>query len=187
MRPASLDQARLPAIDLRQPQEPPGTVACNCVAVNQSCLMRDKATRKALRKYRQYDARNWQRDYWHRKRQGRASSEYSADRLQDGRSLLVALGQSVDEIECHCSSFQPTATIINRPNGVGLRKLIEECLNEWILIRHFVASICALVDKSENRSFLKSVLLTRELFRFSASTLVWMFEMSMIIPPGYDG
>src|SRR6476646_3262748 len=79
--------------------------------------------------------------------------EYSADRLQGGRSLVLALGGPVDEIERHCRSLQPLRTIINGPNGVGLRKLIDECLNEWILIRHFagIASICAL-DKSENRS-----------------------------------
>ena len=75
-----------------------------------------------------------------------AECEYSADRLQGGRSLVLALGGSVDEIERHCCSLQPLRTIINGPNAVGLRKLIDECLNEWILIRHFagIASICAL-------------------------------------------
>ena len=33
------------------------TVACGCRCSDQGCLMRDKRTRKLLRKYRQYDAR----------------------------------------------------------------------------------------------------------------------------------
>ena len=92
--------------------------------------------------------KNWQKALW----ASEEGSERLSDRLQDGRRLLVPLGKSVDEIECHCRSLQPLSTIINRPHAVGLRKLkIDECLNEWILIRLFasIASICALFDKSE--------------------------------------
>ena len=38
----------------------------------------------------------------------------------------------VEKIEYERGSLQPIATIINRPNGVGLRKLIHESLKEWI-------------------------------------------------------
>src|ERR1700745_1020859 len=63
-----------------------------------------------------------------------------ADSLQCGRRLLLlALAGLVDEIECHRRSLKPLSPIINRPNGVGLRKLIYECLNEWV--SHFPGSL----------------------------------------------
>ena len=57
----------------------------------------------------------------------------SADRFEYGRSLFLALSGPVDEIKCHCSGLQPVPTIVNRPNAVGLRKLIARTLgaNEW--------------------------------------------------------
>src|SRR5689334_22552932 len=73
-----------------------------------------------------------------------------ADSLQCGRRLLLlALAGLVNEIECHRRSLEPLSPIINRPNGVGLRKLIYECLNEWV--RHFAASLRS-IHKSENWS-----------------------------------
>src|SRR5262245_18189835 len=71
-----------------------------------------------------------------------------ADSLQSGRRLLfLALAGLVNEIECHRRSLESLSPIINRPNGVGLRKLIYECLNEWV--RHFAGSLCS-VDEREN-------------------------------------
>ena len=55
---------------------------------DQSCLMRDKRTRKLLRKYRQYDARNWQKDYWARQRKGgseRVLSRQTSRRTEPAR------------------------------------------------------------------------------------------------------
>src|SRR5215469_18076509 len=75
-------------------------------------------------------------------------SSLAADSLQCGwRLLFLTLAGLVNEIECHRRSFEPLSPIINRPNGVGLRKLIDECLNEWV--RHFAGSLCS-VDESEN-------------------------------------
>ena len=61
-----------------------------------------------------------------------AECEYSADGLQNGWPEVLALGEPVNEIECHRRSLKPLSTIINRPNAVGLRKLIHECLNKRI-------------------------------------------------------
>ena len=69
----------------------------------------------------------------------------SADGLQ-GRLLVLALGTPVNEIECHRRSLEPMSPIINRPNAIGFRKLIHECLNKRI--GHFagfgIAPICGL-------------------------------------------
>src|SRR5215470_15689804 len=76
-------------------------------------------------------------------------SSLPADSLQCGRRLLLlAFAGLVNEIECHRRSLEPASPIINRPNGVGLRKLIYECLNEWV--RHFAGPLCS-VDEGENR------------------------------------
>src|SRR5262249_24912470 len=95
-----------------------------------------------------------------------------ADTLQFGRRLLfLALAGLVNEIERHRSSFEPLSPIINRPNGVGLRKLIYECLNEWV--RHFASALC--VDEGENWS----------LFPFDAPRYRTAFIASGIYPSEY--
>src|SRR5262249_38215865 len=76
-------------------------------------------------------------------------SSLPADSLQFGRRpLLFALAGLVNEIECHRRSLEPPSPIVNRPNGVGLRKLFYECLDEWV--RHFAG---ACVNERENWSF----------------------------------
>ena len=54
--------------------------------------MRDKRTRKALRKYRQYDAKNWQKYQWQRVR--RAKQRNHSTTGGPFRGLLFG------EIEC---------------------------------------------------------------------------------------
>ena len=78
----------------------------------------------------------------------------SADGLQNGLLEVLAPGEPVNEIECHRRSLKPLSTIINRPNAVGFRKLIHECLNKRIRHSAGIASICGL-DKSENWSLLR--------------------------------
>jgi hypothetical protein len=88
------------------------------------------------------------------------------------RLLFLALVGPVDEIECHRRSLKPLSPTINRPNGVGLRKLIYECLNEWV--RHFAGPLCS-VDESENW----------RLFPFDASRYQTAFIIWGIYPSEY--
>src|SRR5262249_17157362 len=92
-------------------------------------------------------------------------SSLPADSLQFGRRLLfLALARLVNEIECHRRSLEPPSPIINRPNGVGLRKLIYECLNEWV--RHFAGALC--VDEGENWS-----LFSFDASRYQTAPIIW--------------
>ena len=103
----------------------------------------------------------------------------SADGLQGGLLEVLARGEPVNEIECHRRSLKPLSTIIKRPNAVGFRKLIHECLNKRIRHSAGITSICGL-DKVRTGAFSGSALLvTRRLVSSRASTLVRMSEMFM--------
>src|SRR4026208_790615 len=71
----------------------------------------------------------------------------------DLKIVLVAFVRLVDEIECHCRCPKPFSTVTNRPNGIGLRKLVHESLNESIAA---FASLCG-INQSQNWRFLEFV------------------------------
>ena len=103
-----------------------------------------------------------------------------ADSLQFGRRLLcIALARLVNEIECHRRSLEPPSPIINRPNGVRLRKLIYECLNEWV--RHFAVRSGSTRVRT-GVSSRSTLLVTRRLLSFRESTLVSISDMFMACP-----